>query len=282
MKVLAFGEILWDVFGTERKIGGAPFNFSAHCARLGAEVDYITAVGRDEPGNEALKYIEKYGVSTDFVMRSSLMTGCCNVTLRNGVPNYELVYPTAYDDICITKEFLDEISSRDYDYLYCGTLALRGESSRASLFKICESIDAKLIVDVNIRQSFYSGELLDKLFSRACILKISREELPLAAGCLGFSQEHDSFVSELFGKYGNLSEILLTLDKDGAVCCLKSGERICSEKPKSKAVSTVGAGDSFTAAYLVYSSAGLSHEAALNKAVELSDFVVRFHEAIPE
>lgn len=282
MKILAFGEILWDIFGDDYKIGGAPFNFSAHCAKLGAEMDFVTSVGYDELGLNAVDFIEKYGINTKFVNKSKMKTGRCQVTLNGGIPHYNLVTQVSYDDICLSEDQIFEICNTDYDYLYCGTLALRNKKSADTLFDILGKSVSKLVVDVNIRQNFYTSEILKKLFDRAETIKISREELKTVSTSLELNENQSDFVKEIFATFKNVIRILVTLDKDGALCYLRNGAVIHSKKPENKEVSTVGAGDSFTAAYIFNICNGETEEFALNKAVELSDYVVGFKEAIPD
>ena len=109
MKILAFGEILWDIFGGEKKIGGAPLNFISHCALLGAETDIVSAVGKDALGKEALEAVKAFGVGTDYVeVIKKMPTGYCEVTLdADGVPSYDLVTDVAYDNIPCPKKIKD-------------------------------------------------------------------------------------------------------------------------------------------------------------------------------
>ena len=132
MKILAFGEILWDLFPGRKCIGGAPFNFAAHAAGLGAQAALISAVGCDALGEEARRQLRAHGVSDTWVAYSSLPTGSCAVTLGpDGTPRYTLHTGVAYDAIPVPAAALE-----DADLFYFGTLAQRDARSRSALWRI--------------------------------------------------------------------------------------------------------------------------------------------------
>ena len=127
MKILSFGEILWDVYPDKKYIGGAPLNFAAHSAKQGEEVYMLSAVGQDALGTDALSQLKSWGINCKYVAAlADKPTGACNVTLDvNSVPKYDLLQNVAYD-------YVDGNSvNEDFDVLYFGTLALRGEIGRA-------------------------------------------------------------------------------------------------------------------------------------------------------
>ena len=274
MKILSFGEILWDVFGNEKKIGGAPFNFAAHAARLGAESYMVSAVGLDDNGKDALAEVERLGIKRDYIsVERRYATGVCNVTLENGKPAYELVRDVAYDHIP------DTCPSGKFDALYMGTLAMRSPDSRRSFEKLLRYADRKeVFFDVNFRQNFYSRELVNSLMRETTILKISDEEI-------GFFGKRDTIQTclSISAEYPKLKYICLTLGNDGAMvfdCRTKSV--LFSDKPKGTVLSTVGAGDSFAAAFLVSLLSGKSVGECLDRAVILSDYVVGQLGAVPD
>ena len=110
MIYLVFGEVIWDVYSDKSVIGGAAFNFSAHAALLGADVRFLTGVGDDQAGRDAVKLMREYGIGTEFVQVASKDTGKCIVTLdENGVPSYNVLTDTAYDNIYVSVELLEKI-----------------------------------------------------------------------------------------------------------------------------------------------------------------------------
>lgn len=274
MKILSFGEILWDVFPDEKKIGGAPFNFAAHSARLGAESYLVSAVGADENGADALEEAKRLGIRCDYIATDRrYKTGYCAVTLENGMPKYDLVTDVAYDHIP------DVLPSGEYDALYMGTLAMRSPDSRRSFEKLLKYVKRKeVFFDVNFRGSFYTRELVSAMLAETTILKISDEEI----GFFG-NRDHVNICFDLAKRYKKLKYICLTLGKNGAMIYdCKNRVVLYSDKPKGKPVSTVGAGDSFAACFLTSLLSGYAIEKCLDRAIALSDYVVTQLGAVPE
>ena len=275
IRVCSFGEVLWDLFGSERAIGGAPFNFSAHLSRLGAEVTFVSAVGSDPLGSETLDCIRAMGMSADSVaVLPDRPTGYCAVSLVNGAPDYDLAEGVAYDSIPLPGK---NVLENRYDALYFGTLASRNPESartRDTLLRSCAA--REIFFDINIRGKYWSSESLAEVLPYVTILKFSREEM----GVFGKGNEK-KICEKLFRTYPNLRLIVLTRDKDGA--WIFDGKTVLkSEKPRSKVVSTVGAGDSFSACFLYNYLAGQSLSVCLERAIRLSDYVVTQLGAIPD
>ncbi len=280
MKILAFGEILWDVFLSpeeitiDKKIGGAPFNFAAHCAKLGAESYIVSGVGDDVNGIDAIQQAKSLGINTDYVViLPEYETGTCKITLKNGLPNYDLVSNVAYDHISAID------IKTDFDALYMGTLAMRNEDSKRAFRHIINNLSPKeVLFDVNFRMDFYNREIVEELLSYATVLKISDEEI----GFFG-KDNLEATIKEIAKVNPKLKYICLTLGKDGAIVLdCKNDIFYKSQKPKSKPISTVGAGDSFAAAFLVNLLKGETIESCISKAVKLSDFVVTQMGAVPD
>lgn len=276
-----FGEILWDVFGDSKEIGGAPFNFAAHSVKMGAKVCFISAVGKDELGDEALSRCEKLNIPTDCIVRVASPTGKALVTLEKGTPSYELVEGVSYDNIPAMLPV--EIP----DVFYFGTLAQRSSASADSLKKILEitaSMETStgktplIFFDINIRQHYYNNEIIERSMKAATILKVSREEI----GVFGLFGSLEEICGQLFDLYPNLQMIIVTLDSDGAFAAERDGAITYSPKTDCKVVSTVGAGDSFSAAFLVSYINGETIEASLEMATKVAGFVCEHTEAIPD
>lgn len=275
MRVCSFGEVLWDLFDSDRKIGGAPFNFSAHLAKLGADVTFISAVGSDPLGAATLESIRIMGISTDAVaVLPDRPTGYCVVTLSNGSPAYNLADQVAYDSIPLPS---DNILHAEYDALYFGTLASRHPESartRSALIRSCKA--REIFFDVNIRGDFWSVESLEDVLPHVTLLKLSREEMSV----FGPGTETE-ICKSLSVRYPNIRLIILTRDKDGA--WIYDGHTFLeSQKPQSKVVSTVGAGDSFSACFLYNYLSGCELSVCLRRAVCLSDYVVTQLGAVPD
>ncbi len=274
MKILSFGEILWDIFPTEKKIGGAPFNFAAHSAKLGAESYMVSAVGSDENGSDALSEIDALGINRKYVhIDRKYATGYCAVTLNNGIPSYDLVRDVAYDHIPYV------CPNESFDALYMGTLAMRTPDSRRCFEKLLKYTDRKeVFFDVNFRGNFYTRELANSLLRETTILKISDEEI----GFFG-KGDHINVCLDIAKNNKKLKYICLTLGKDGAmVYDCRNKTVLFSETPKVDAISTVGAGDSFAACFLTSLLSEYKVEQCLDRAVKLSSYVVTQLGAVPD
>ncbi len=276
MLITVFGEILWDIFGDDKKMGGAPFNFAAHVAKLGGSVKLVSAVGNDDLGKEVIKNTEAVGVDTAYIATVKKPTGRCIVTLdSNGTPSYDIVRDTAMDNIPLPSDGVYESNA-----FYFGTLAQRSKTSYDTLRALLEKGNyGEVFFDINIRQNYYSDEMIDESLKHTTVFKISREEIDV----LHFSGTNEEKCKILAEKYPNLKLIIVTLDKDGSlVYDCKAQRVIYSPKPRSKVVSTVGAGDSFSACFVYNYLSGASIEKCVERATALSDYVVTQLEAVPE
>lgn len=282
MNVLAFGEILWDVYPDRKCLGGAPLNFAAHLARHGERSFMRSAVGADRLGAEALEQVRQWGVSTEYIaVLPEKQTGCCLVTLDERlVPSYNLLQDVAYDHIPC------ENLSGEFDVLYFGTLALRSEANCRTLKNLlAERQFREIFVDVNIRPPFYSAETVRFTVENATLLKVSEEELPVLCAAIGGdpATEYEAAAKWLGGTFNKLTCVMITLGEKGAyvlscrdgISCRQDGETV-------EVRSTVGAGDSFSAAFLARYLQGCSVDACLKHAVKVAGFVVSEYDAVPE
>ena len=281
MKILAFGEILWDIYSNKKIIGGAPFNFAAHLAQHGEAVYMLSSLGDDSEGKEARSFLKKRGISTEYVsFLKDKETGKCLVSLdEKAVPTYNLLNNVAYDFInCDTVP-------NQFDVLYFGTLSLRNEHNRLSLKKLISNSDYKeIFVDVNIREPFFTNETVIFAVENASILKISLEELPIVSEILGINKfkGHEEFAQILAETYKKLKVVLITLGGNGAYALNiadKKGYSCKSQKVEPK--STVGAGDSFSAAFLHRYLRGCDMQFCIEYAAKVAAFVVSKYDAVP-
>ena len=268
--IVAFGEILWDVIGGVPYIGGAPFNFAAHAARCGLKSSIVSAVGDDELGRRALGAAAGFGVDTSGVtVHPRLPTGTVNVTLENGIPSYEIVRPVAWDEITGGRSEL--VSPRAF---YFGTLARRSPVSAETLERMLQICESSLIFyDVNLRQDFWSVELVEKGLAYTDILKVNDEEMQR----LGFAP------AKLFARFPRLKTVVETRGAEG--CRIAPREGLAFDSPAvtdGPVVDTVGAGDSFSAAFLAAILCGKSLPAAAEAGNRLAGKVAVRAGAIPE
>ncbi len=279
MKVLSFGEILWDIFPNEQKMGGAPLNFAAHLVKNGVDTAIYSSVGDDSLGKSAIQNVSGFGIDTSYVATVPSETGVCLVSFDGDRPIYVIKAHTALDNIAYTP--LDE----KFDGLYFGTLAQRSQNTKDTLTKLFENNEfSEIFFDINIRQKYYTTEVVDFSLKKATVFKVSREEIGVLDE-LGISEKQDftELCKDLCEKYDNLKLVIITLDKDGSLVYEKCSDKIYySDKPKSKVVSTVGAGDSFSATFFANYLSGKTIELCLEKATRVSDFVVTKMQAIPD
>lgn len=282
MKILSFGEIIWDVYPDKKCIGGAPLNFAAHACREGAEAYLLSSVGMDELGCEAIDLIKKFGISADYVaINPDFETGKCIVSLNEqGVPSFDVKSNVAYDYIPLLN------ADREYfDVLAFGTLALRNDVSLKTLKTLLASENyGKIFCDINLRAPFYTKESVELCLENANILKLSDTELDYVLDTF-FSIRYENLAQNLYllcSKYPNIEEVTVTYGAGGAYAFSIVEDKICYAPAKQvDVVSTVGAGDSFGASYLVSRLKGKSIEQSLKRAAEVSAYVVSCKDAIP-
>ncbi len=282
MKIIAIGEIIFDIFDGEAEIGGAPLNFCAHCAALGAESALISAVGDDEFADEALTRINEFRVNGDFIQKNSLPTGQCVVTVSDGQPSYNVISPASYDNIELTVDLINQIKSFNADIFAFGTLIQRNPVSRRAVNEILKECKfSEIFCDVNLRPDCYDKESCLNCLENATIIKISSEEEPLlrAFGLYGDAGSEKEIIENICKAFDNIKLVLYTKGADGSVIYNRA-EFYEIPAVKANVVSTVGAGDSYSAAFLCEYMRGAKITEAALAGARLSAAVVSHREAI--
>ena len=284
MKILSFGDIIWDVYPDKACIGGALLNFSAHVKKSGAESYLMSAVGDDPLGEDALEKLKKFGVDTRYVgVDESHATGQCRVTLdENAIPTFCLLDDVAYDHIVLDEDALEE----SFDAIAFGSVPIRHEKNADTLMRLIKNKKAgKVYCDVNLRTPFFTKETTDFCLRNTEILKVSETELEYAVKELlsKDAADYQESLEILADAYKNLELILLTCGEEGAYAYLTREKvtHFCPSK-KVEVVSTVGAGDSFGAAFLVNYLCGKDIPYCLRVATERAAYVVSHIDAVPE
>ncbi|MBQ8392917.1 MAG: hypothetical protein IJX51_04005 [Clostridia bacterium] len=283
MKILSFGEIIWDIYPDKSCIGGAPLNFSAHTAKRGADSYLLSSVGDDDLGREALLWLDRFGVKRELVSTiKDMPTGKCRVSLdKMGIPKYIMEENTAYDSIELTGEVL----SSHFDALSFGTLALRNDKNRHSIAEMLEKhIADTVFCDLNLRYPFYTEDTVRFALENTNILKINDIELNYLRSEILNSRELDYFciLQRLCSEYKSIEIIILTYGEKGAyVYSASDGKIIYRQAKKADVISTVGAGDSFGAVFLTEYLFGKELETCLDSAICVSAQVVSHKEAVP-
>jgi fructokinase len=280
--VVGMGEALFDCLPDGKKIGGAPANFAYHVSQFGFKSCVVSAVGNDEDGDEIMRIFNQRELNT-LIARVPFPTGTVQVTLdEKGIPSYEIKKGVAWDNIPFTDE-LKELAHNARAVCF-GSLAQRSSVSHETIVKFLEEMpndaDTLKIFDINLRQSFYTPDLLEESMGRCNILKINDEELELVSRMFGFhsiSQADKCWL--LLAKYG-LKMVILTCGTEGSYV-FTPGKASFLPTPRVAVADTVGAGDSFTGAFTAAILAGKSVEEAHQLAVEVSAFVCTQSGAMP-
>ena len=284
MKALSFGEILWDIIENKAHIGGAPFNLTAHLAKMGMESYIISALGDDDLGHQAMDNIKLFKMNDSFIsVLNNHPTGTVDVELTGvGIPTYIIHENTAWDNIVLSKEQLNELSKNKWDVFCFGTLAQRTESNRKLLLEILDSITAKhIFYDVNLRQEYYNKEWIETSLNKTTILKVNDEEaLFLSEQLFGKTLTEKQFAIELCKKY-SIDLVCITRGGEG-VAVYHKGQFEEIPSIEVKVADTVGAGDSFSAGFLYAYLAKKSPKNSAEFAVKVGGFVASSYGAIPE
>ena len=277
-EIFSFGEILWDVFGNEAHLGGAPLNFAAFCAALGMEAELLSAVGDDELGARALEVVRALGVGTKHVaILSGKKTGQCLVTLNEqALPSYNLLDDVAYDYITPPREDAADV-------LAFGTLSLRREHNKETLAAILRAhAFSEVFVDLNVRLPFTMPESIRLALSYATILKFSDEEMGYVSNALDMACETpEQLAKDICLRFPQIRQVLVTKGACGSFCYTPSGDTVYCDAVKTEVVSTVGAGDSFGATFLCEYLKGLPIPSCLAFASKVSAIVCSRKEAVP-
>ncbi|MBB6482678.1 carbohydrate kinase family protein [Spirochaeta isovalerica] len=283
IKVLAFGEVLWDIIEGSYHIGGAPFNFAGHMAKLGAESYIVSSLGHDDLGDRASALLENQNINTSLVDRNSSPTGTVQVRLDNGIPSYEIVQGSAWDSIEINEETKKKMTELKWDVLYIGSLAQRSQKSRMSARWILENVErSHVFFDVNLRQEWFSREIIEETLKHTTILKVNDEEVPVIARLLfGQDMTEEYLARKIMETYRTVSIIIVTMGGEGALFFDERREYKLKPEP-ADVVDTVGAGDSFSGAF-VYSYLNTGDiDRAGRLALDVAAFVVSSEGALPD
>lgn len=275
-KVVCFGEVLWDVYPAYKKLGGAPFNVAGHLRNLGLDIQMVSRIGEDDLGKEILVEIEKAKIPLDLIQKDpNHPTGVVKVTLDDqGKPTYEIVTSVAWD--YIQNNSMNEQKVAEADLFLFGTLACRHEVSRSSLHHLL-SLNDSTVLDMNLRQSYYSHDLIDVLLEKTRILKLNDEEFDVLHNLLQVS--HDNLYGFLIERY-SIQLIIQTKGADGAE--VFDGQKVCQNPGyRIQVVDTVGSGDAFLAGFLSQYLQERPVENCLDFACRLGAYVATKAGAIP-
>lgn len=278
--IVGLGEALWDVLPDGKKLGGAPANFAYHAAQFGLDTIAISALGEDKLAEETIEALKEHQLNY-LMPRVPYPTGTVQVTLTgDGIPTYDIKENVAWDNIPFTDEMME--IAKNARAVCFGSLAQRNVVSRENIHKFLDATpdDCVKIFDINLRQQFYTKEVIKESLKRCNILKINDEELVLIGRMFGYpGLDIENKCWLILGKY-NLDMLVLTCGTNGSYV-FTPGQMSFQETPKVEVADTVGAGDSFTGSFCASILNGKPVPEAHKTAVQVSAFVCTQNGAMP-
>ena len=279
--VTAIGEILFDVYPASKALGGAPLNFLFHIFKLTGQGTIVSRVGHDVLGEKARSFLTKNGIQTNYIQGDhEHPTGITNVTLdEQKVPTFNINTDRAYDYIENTSE-LQTLIDNETDCLYFGSLAQRSDVSRSTIQSLLEK-NIKYFCDLNIRQKFYSREIVARSIKTADVLKVNIDELQFL---------HDLFIKNEFDLIKSSFELmkqfnmeLLAVTKGAKGSTLVKNENVDHYKFDTKGVvDTLGAGDAFASILCIGYLQGWELSSINKMANEFASEICKIRGALPE
>ena len=281
--VVGLGEALWDVLPEGKKLGGAPANFAYHAGQFLGQDNTIavSALGEDKLAEETIESLKAHGL-TFLMPRVPYPTGTVQVTLdEQGIPSYDIKENVAWDNIPLDNDV--QAIARQCRAVCFGSLAQRNVVSRETIQRFLDltPADCMKIFDINLRQNFYSKEVIQESLRRCNVLKINDEELVIIGRMFGYpGLDIENKCWLILGKY-NLDMLVLTCGTNGSYV-FTPGQMSFQETPKVEVADTVGAGDSFTGSFCAAILSGMPVADAHRRAVEVSAYVCTQNGAMPE
>ena len=279
-KILAFGELLWDILPDKTVLGGAPFNFAYRVNSLDDKGQFVSCIGIDKLGDQAFEQVRSLGVETALLQRNSdFPTGTVNVSFDiNHLPDYIINPNAAYDHIESTDTLLSAAAKAEC--LCFGTLIQRAKTSRQTLHTLIDAApNAVKFLDINLRKGCYSKETILFSLAKANILKLNDDEVLLLQDILGLSFESFPGFCRLMINQFNLDYVLVTFGEFGALGQSSLGEEVYVPGYKIKPADSLGSGDAFSAAFVHNILSGHSLQTACDKGNALGALVATTHGA---
>ena len=278
--VVGLGEALWDVLPEGKKLGGAPANFAFHAGQFGLNSIAVSALGEDKLADETVQQLEEKGLQY-CMPRVPYPTGTVQVKLDDeGIPTYDIKENVAWDNIPFTDEV--KAIAENTKAVCWGSLAQRNVVSRETIYKFLDATpaDCMKIFDINLRQDFYTKDVICESMKRCNVLKINDEELVLIGRMFGYpGLDIENKCWLILGKY-DLDMLVLTCGVNGSYV-FTPGEMSFQPTPKVEVADTVGAGDSFTGTFCASILAGMTVAEAHERPVRRSASVCTQNGAIP-
>jgi len=278
--VVGLGEVLWDLFPKGKRLGGAPANFAYHAAQFGHEGLVVSAIGFDKLGSAIIAELDQNALPYH-LDRVPYPTGTVDVDLSNpNAPVYTINTRVAWSHVPFTDEL--RAIAADTKAVCFGSLAQWGRESRTSIRLFLDSCpaDCLKICDINLRQHYYTKASIRESLRRADILKLNEDELYVITQLFGYKMAGEEVLCRRLMRAYSLKMVILTKGVNGSIVLWKGGHSF-QGTPKVKVVSAVGAGDSFTGAFIGSYLNGTSIPEAHALAVRISAYVCTQKGAMP-
>ncbi len=293
--IVGLGEILFDCLPEGKKLGGAPANFAYHVSRFNLDSIAISAIGKDKDGALVKEELQSRGLKYHLA-ELDYPTGTVKVTLSgNGIPQYDICQEVAYDNIPWTEEL--ETIAKNARGVCFGSLAQRNAVTQATVQNFLDAmspIGTLKVFDINLREHWYSREIVEESLIRCTVLKLNDDEIVTISKLLELKEvrkpsdelplqmvDFEDQCHAIMQRY-ELQMLILTCGTHGSYVFCADGRVSYQATPKVKVADTVGAGDSFTAAFVASLFKGKSMEEAHKRAVEVSAYVCTQNGAMPQ
>ncbi len=281
-RIVSVGEVLWDLLPDGPQLGGAPANFAGHARALGAEVTLVSRLGSDSLGADAHRLLADRGLDLRAVTLDPIRpTGTVAVELSlEGQPQFRIQEAVAWDDLMVDAENLSRI--RQADAICFGTLAQRSPASREVVQRCVESVSpaALRICDINLRAPFYTAQGIEDSLRMANVLKLNETELVDLAGQFGLNGSAEEQLAAMAGQFG-LHTVVLTLGAQGSRV-FREGRWTFEPGRRVEVRDAVGAGDAFTAAFVLGILRGWPVQEIQRRATDIAAFVCTQPGATPD
>lgn len=285
--VVAIGEVLFDVFPEDKRIGGAPFNFVVHLANMGFPVHFVTRVGKDANGRAILDLIHRFGLSRENVqVDPDYATGRVMVHPEaGGGHRFDIVAPAAYDYLVCTDPVMDLMRTPP-DMVYFGTLAQRSEQGRRAMEEMFQAAppETRFFCDINLRPGGYDRAIVDVALQQADLLKLNDAELAVIGEMFDIQGDTETMVRRLMEDRGLVLVALTLGSRGGRLFTLDDHARVDlpSRSAGPPVVDTVGAGDAFAAVTAAGFSQNRHLSTILEAATEFAGRICGIQGAVPD
>lgn len=244
--ITAIGEILYDVYPDKKRLGGAPFNFIYHIWKIFGKANFVSSVGNDENGKEILTHLNSIGFDTEYIaVDTKHPTGTVKVVIKEDKTPLFTISPECSYDFFTLNEKTKNLIDKETDLIYFGTLSQRSGISRSTIGSVLHNKSKRYFCDLNLRQDFYTKELIKESLWTSNVLKINLEELEKLKSFFGLSTTTQMAIHQLILEF-NIDMLCVTLGSGGAILSTKretSNFKMSNISP----IDTLGAGDAYAA-----------------------------------